>query len=213
MARLPTVPRQELKHLYLMRHGETTWNRANRIQGHRGPGLSVRGRRQVMQSARHLPGRAIERIFTSDLRRAEESAGITHQRLRVPITVLPGLREIGLGAWEGLTPDQVNRRYRDGYAKWMAAPGSVRIPDAEAHAHFCARVRRCWTHELISGHEQSILVVTHGGVIAALLAHLLHARYNALILGLAIDNASITHVTLHGQRVHVPMINHTWERR
>ena len=213
MARLPTIPDDALKHLYLMRHGETTWNRSNRIQGHSNPPLSLTGRRQVLESARHLRGRGIERIFTSDLRRAMASAGIVERALQAPVTVLPPLREICLGAWEGLTPDQVNRRYHEGYAKWMAAPGSVRVPRAEPHEHFCARIRRCWTQTLIRGHERRILVATHGGVIAALLAHLLHARYNALIIGLAIDNASITHVTLHGKRVHVPMINHTWRHR
>lgn len=213
MARLPTVPSEALKHLYLMRHGETTWNRSNRIQGHSNPPLSRTGRRQVLHSARHLRGRGIERMFTSDLRRAAESARLAQQVLQAPITMLPALREISLGAWEGLTPDQVNRRYREGYAKWMAAPGNVRIPQAESHDAFCARIRRCWTQALVRGHEQRILVVTHGGVIAALLAHLLHARYNTLIIGLAIDNASVTHVTLHGRRVHVPMINHTWRHR
>ena len=213
MARLPTISEDALKHLYLMRHGETTWNRSNRIQGHSNPALSAAGRRQVLQSARHLRGRRIERIFTSDLRRAVESARIAQRVLRVPLTVLPSLREICLGRWEGLTPDQVNRRYREGYAKWMASPGGVRIPRAEPHDAFCARIRRCWREALVRGHEQRILIVTHGGVIAALLAHLLHARYNTLIIGLAIDNASITHVTLHGQRVHVPMINHTWRHR
>ena len=213
MARLPTVPDDSLKHLYLMRHGETTWNRTNRIQGHSDPALSPTGRRQVLESARHLRGLGIERMFASDLRRATESARIVERVVRAPITVVPALREINLGRWEGLTPDQVNRRYREGYAKWMAALGNVRVPGAESHDAFCARIRRCWTQVLVRGHERRILIVTHGGVIAALLAHLLHARYNTLIIGLAIDNASITHVTLYGRRVHVPMINHTWRRR
>lgn len=213
MARLPTLPEDQLKHLYLMRHGETTWNRSNRIQGHRNPALSRAGRAQVLATARHLRGRGIERIFTSDLRRAMESARIVQRTLGVPLTVLPQLREINLGTWEGLTPDQVNRRFRNGYAKWMADPSNVRIPRAEPHPAFCRRVRRCWKVQLVAGHERQILIVTHGGVIAALLAHLLRAHYDAFIVGLAIDNASLTHVVLHGRQVRVAMINRTWDHR
>lgn len=212
MARLP-IPSTPPKHLYLLRHGETTWNRHNRIQGHRDPRLSPLGRRQVLASARQLRGRGIERIFASDLRRAMESARLVQRVLRVPITVNPLLREIDLGRWEGLTPDQVNARFANGYAKWLASPANVHIPGAERHAAFKQRVVRCWRDCLVSGYEERILVVTHGGVITALLAHLLHASFDTLILGLAIDNASVTHVELHGRRARVAMINHVWHQR
>ena len=201
------------KHLYLMRHGETVWNATNRIQGHRNSPLSAAGRAQVLSTARHLRHRRIERIFTSDLRRATGTAQLVRRYVQAPLTVLPTLREIDLGAWEGLTPDQVDRRFNNGYAKWLASPAHTRIPRAESHGAFCRRVKRCWKHELIAGHEESILVVTHGGVIAALLAHLLRAQYDIFIIGLAIDNASLTHVVLHGALVRVEMINHTWHRK
>lgn len=211
MARLPSFdPDESLKDLYLLRHGETTWNRDNRIQGHRDPALSRLGCAQVRTTARHLRGRGIERIFVSDLRRALQSAQIVERVLRVPVTIVPELREIDLGAWEGLTPDQVNRRFRNGYAKWMASPSSVTIPQAEPMQAFRRRVRRCWRRDLVSGQERSILVVTHGGVITALLSHLLRAKFDTLIIGLAINNASLTHVALRGAQVRVEQINHTW---
>ena len=213
MARLPTISGAPPKHLFLMRHGETTWNSSNRIQGHRDPPLSLKGRRQVQATANHLPHRQIERIFSSDLRRAVATARLVREVVDAPMTVLPTLREIDLGAWEGLTPDQVNRRFNNGYAKWLASPAHTRIPKAETHTAFCRRVERCWRQELIVGHEQTILVSTHGGFIAPLLAYLLHAHYDAFIVGLAIDNASLTHVVLHGAHVRVEMINHTWHRK
>ena len=105
--------------LILARHGETDWNRENRFQGHADPPLNDLGREQSAELAARLAGEGIARVYTSPLRRASETAEIVARELGLEVEHLEGLREIDVGAWSGLTRDEVAVRFPDEYALWL----------------------------------------------------------------------------------------------
>jgi broad specificity phosphatase PhoE len=133
--------------LLIARHGETDWNRERRWQGHADPPLNELGRAQAAELAGALARERLEAIYSSDLRRACETAEIVGAQLGVPVTSDPALREIDVGTWSGLTREELEGREWDGEAP-------------EAHgARVLAAVRR-----IVRQHpEGRVLVVTHGG--------------------------------------------------
>ena len=87
----------------LVRHGETDWNAAGRLQGHTDRPLSDYGREQARRLAAQLAGEALDAIYASDLARARETAEIVGAQLHLPVVLDPDLREKDWGNWEGLT--------------------------------------------------------------------------------------------------------------
>ncbi len=92
--------------LILVRHGETDWNAAGRLQGHTNRPLNEYGRTQSKRLAEQLAGDGIAAIYASDLARALETAEIIGERLGLPVAVDPDLREKNWGTWEGLTSEE-----------------------------------------------------------------------------------------------------------
>jgi broad specificity phosphatase PhoE len=92
--------------LLLVRHGETDWNAAGRLQGHTDRPLNDFGRAQARTLAEQLAEDGIEAIYASDLARARETAEIVGERLGLAVEIDPDLREKDWGTWEGLTSDE-----------------------------------------------------------------------------------------------------------
>lgn len=196
---------------YLVRHAQTVWNGENRLQGHSDVPLSPEGRRQAKRLAVFFGHRRLEGIFTSQLQRSRRTAeaiaaGNTH---RVSPVVSEELAEMHLGVWEGLTPEEIDARYGGAYRRWSACPSSIRIPQAESLDGFRKRVRRAWGRLSRSRAEGDYVVVSHGGVIAALLADALEADYDTMLRRLRLDNAGITAVGCYAGVSHVLWINST----
>lgn len=200
-------PSSDSLFLFLVRHGESVSNGQNRIQGHSDSGLSERGRRQAAKIARRLAGQRFDKVYCSDLGRAHTTCRIITERTGHKPHVDPRLREIGLGEWEGLSTDEVNAKYRRGYDRWLQSPTRMKIPGAERVSEFHARVRTR-TEEILAAHASgSVLVVTHGGVIASLVSHWLRSSFDHTLLNLRIDNTSLTVVERNPHRVKIHLLN------
>jgi broad specificity phosphatase PhoE len=156
--------------LILARHGETDWNRENRFQGHADPPLNALGRRQSAELADVLAGEGLARVYTSPLRRASETAEIVARRLALELESLEALREIDVGAWSGLTRDEVAARFPEAYARWLErAPHG--FEDGETYDQLEARVLPA-IRRLSERHpSETLLVVTHGGPSRIVQAH------------------------------------------
>ncbi len=146
--------------LLLVRHAETEWNREGRWQGHADPPLNEAGRAQAHALATTLAGERLDAIYSSDLRRATETAEILGAALGHPVTTDPDLREIDVGSWSGLTREEVAVQFPD----WETHDGESREALGE---RVVAAVRR------IAGRhpEGRVLIVSHGGSIRALQRH------------------------------------------
>src|SRR3989338_579457 len=154
----------------IVRHAESAFNDENRIQGHKDSGLTERGLHQAKRLALELKKIKIDKIYSSDLGRAYSTTLEIVHHTKLPIVRDPLLREIHLGAWEGMTPEEVDAMYDKGYQKWLKKPSSITIPKGEGLRHFKKRVTERIRTIARAHRGKTVLVVTHGGVITALLA-------------------------------------------
>jgi broad specificity phosphatase PhoE len=143
--------------LLLARHGETDWNREGRWQGWADPPLNATGRAQAHRLADELRAIAFDAVYSSDLRRAHETAAILAAPHGVPVVADVGLREIDIGSWSGLTRAEIAERFPDG-----------RRPDGETHEQHGARVREAVVRIARDHLGDRILLVAHGGTIRAI---------------------------------------------
>lgn len=187
---------------YLIRHGETEWNRIGRWQGHADVPLSALGREQAHALAQRLQTErfTVDHIYASDLSRAFETAQIVARRLRLPIEQLPDLREIHLGSWSGLTRDEIMQRFPGALVTFHYAP------DGETRDIFGQRISSAIAHLAKQHPGERLMLVTHGGVIRTFLLHIYEAQGQLHAYVPPITNTSITeiqfqHGSWHVQRV------------
>jgi probable phosphoglycerate mutase len=140
--------------LVLVRHGESAWIAEGRFQGHGDPPLSEVGRRQAQAVGQRLaapaempslpvPGYPPLAIWHSPLLRAAQTAQAIHEARAgdAPLRRLDALIELGQGDWEGLTHDEVRRRWPDELAAWRSDPLHHHAPGGEALADALVRAR------------------------------------------------------------------------
>jgi broad specificity phosphatase PhoE len=155
--------------LLLIRHAESSWNAADRWQGHGDPPLSDRGRAQAHALARELAREAIDVLVSSDLRRAVETAAILGQARSLQPELNPRLRELDIGDWEGLTREQIERTAGDALRRFDDGDLDVRPGGGENLREIEQRAFSVVT-ELVDAHPgRRLAIVTHLGVIRALL--------------------------------------------
>jgi probable phosphoglycerate mutase len=162
---------EENRTIWLVRHGESTWNALGLIQGHaEGPRLTEKGREQSAAAADGLRDGAVEAIYASDLERAQETAAFVGSALGLSVQSHPALRERCFGVFEGrpLTSlDSADSGIRDD----RVVDASVRPEGGESLDEMYGRVGSFveWLEE--QGHGGDVVVVTHGGTIRALRAY------------------------------------------
>lgn len=196
--------------LIIVRHAESAYNLQNRIQGHHDSGLTKKGLSQARRLAGRIRHFRIDRIYSSDLGRAySTTVEITRHLKRVKIVRDPRLREILLGDWEGMTPEDVDRLYEKGYQRWQKKPSAMVIPNAEKVDRFRRRVTERVRQIAAQNRGKTVLLVTHGGVITALLSDWLRADFDRVLKGIQIDNTSLTFVEIASSNVKLWVVNDT----
>jgi broad specificity phosphatase PhoE len=151
------VPRR----LLLVRHGESTWNAVSRWQGQADPPLSPFGERQAEDAGARLAEIAtIAAVWASNLVRARRTGDLIARHLGIAqVREEPRLRERDVGAWSGLTRDEIEERW-PGYLAARRSP-----PDFEGDDELLARTRAGLAAAVDGSGPGDVLVVTHGGVI------------------------------------------------
>lgn len=155
---------------WLIRHGETEEWARQRCYGSLEVGLSPNGRIQMARAAQHLKTESIASIFSSPRTRALDSARMIAAECSCPCEVVPGLREIDFGDFEGLSYDEIAARYPEEYQSWMEKPVAVRFPNGEDFSTLQARVLGAFRGIAERSAGQTVGIVTHGGVIRVLVA-------------------------------------------
>lgn len=182
------------RRLILLRHGETEYNATRRMQGQLDTNLSERGIAQAHTAAKELRDLGIAKIISSDLTRARDTASVVGEDLGVEVVVDKRLRETHLGQWQGKTHDEVDTAHDGARARWRS-DATWAPPEGESRVDVAQRARDV-VDELLDTYDEwgnsAVLLVAHGGTIAALTAALLGlevAQY-PLLKGLGNANTS-----------------------
>lgn len=152
----------------VVRHGETDWNAARRLQGHSDIPLNAAGCVQAQATGRQLADEVFDGVYSSDLARAAHTAETICANSRHPVTLRADLRERHFGTLQGLTSDEVRARFPELIARVEARDPSF-VPDGgESLADFAQRVRKAFDAIADAHRGEQVLVVTHGGVLDVL---------------------------------------------
>ena len=181
-----------MRRLLLARHGQSVSNAVRRFQGVQDVPLSELGRRQAEALARAFGQRRIAAVYSSPLQRARHTAELVAAAVQAPRRSVDDLRELSLGEWEGCTVEEVEARPGNPYACWVRDPVGSLPPGGEPLADVQGRVVRALADiERAHPNGDDVLVVCHGGVISAYLAHCLGLPLSS-IWRLTVSNCSIT---------------------
>lgn len=183
-----------MRTLWLARHGQSLSNAVRRFQGTQDIALSDLGRRQAVALSAGLRGRTVAHVYASPLERARHTAEIALAGLDLPLTVVDDLRELSLGEWEGCTVEEIRTQPGDPYARWVRDPVQCLPPGGEPLADVQARVVQA-VERIAAAHPNGddVLIVSHGGVISALLAHWLGLPLSS-IWRIAVANCSLSEI-------------------
>ncbi len=148
--------------LLLVRHGETAWNAAGRLQGHTDIELNDSGRAQAQTIAAAVAGAGLVGVWTSDLSRARQTGEIVAGSLGLPPPrVEPDLRERRFGVFEGLTRDECATRHPEAWHAWTTRTAAP--PGGESREDAVARLTAALTR-ILTATAGPTLVVSHGGL-------------------------------------------------
>jgi len=164
--------------IYLIRHGQISQFTPRRFVGQSDLPLTDHGRFQMSQVAQYFLDKEVSRLLCSPLSRCLESAGIVGAALGLRPEVVPDLREIGLGSWEGLSVEEVREQFPGRYEARGRNMAGFRPPGGESFADV---QRRAWAaFEAVTAElGEPVAIIAHGGVNRVLLCR---------ILGMSLEN-------------------------
>ena len=161
--------------VFLVRHGETEWNRQQIFRGMSDVPLNENGKRQAEALGRRLAAIPIGSIYASKLGRALETAKAIAGGQRKESFVIPddGFTDINYGEWAGLSYDEARIKFPEAYAKWQREPQGMHFPGGESLQSVQLRAWRSFDRIFhATGNGEDIAIVSHQVVIRALLCGL-----------------------------------------
>ena len=160
--------------MIFVRHGETLWNQELRYQGQQDSPLSPAGIRQAQKVGEFLSEREVDAVYSSDLKRALFTAQTIARHHHINPSVDQRLREMSFGLWEGLTREEVVKRYPELWSARLQNSLETRIPDGELPGEVVTRFQSFLQECTAKDEGQTIVVVSHGAALRLVIASLLH---------------------------------------
>lgn len=183
--------RNKLTTIYIVRHGETEWNRQGLLQGHSDSLLTAKGEQQAKQIAEELKDVHFHEVFSSDLLRAKRTAEIIALERKIAIKTTQALRERFYGRFEGKPYREINEALATLLLQYEQVSDQLlsrlQLADTETIEQAAARFITFLREIAVGFKGKTLLIVTHGGVMRYLLIHLGFATHATLPTG-AIGN-------------------------
>jgi alpha-ribazole phosphatase/probable phosphoglycerate mutase len=177
--------------IYLIRHGQTDWNIAGKIQGTHDIPLNETGRGQALKLAEAMDTRPVAKIFSSPLKRAANTAAMIGERQSTEICSMKQLVEVEFGKWEGLTWAEIQKEYPEEFKGWTDKPEMVSPPGGEALEHIQGRCIGAWNEiRKITAGLEDVAIVSHGATLKHLFSFMM--GYDTKKDPGIVENASIT---------------------
>lgn len=189
--------------ILFVRHGETDWNIAKRVQGTTDIPLNENGIKQAELLCENLEKEKINlcRIYSSRQIRALTTAEIVGLRFSVPVKVISGLEEMNFGLFEGHTWDEIGVLFPDELIKWQSAKRCHKTPNGESYQDVLERlfsglnqIMEEMKNDYLGG---DVLIVTHGAVILSLLTLKNDLDFETSYQEINIENAKVIRLELH----------------
>jgi len=174
--------------IYIVRHGETDWNKVRRIQGHTDIPLNSEGESQALMLGNKFESINFSAIYSSDLSRAKRTAELIVNAKRLPVTTSELLRERFWGIIEGENIDELNQLYGDhmkNFLTMLDPPKELLRPELATIETYKQTNERVMSYlsKLSEQHvEEEILVVSHSGVLKGLLMQLGGIHYGRCLI-------------------------------
>lgn len=194
--------------LFLIRHGETKWNRELRFQGHADLELNQRGLEQAQITAHFLAEHRFDRFYSSDLKRAGQTAEVLAAPHNLPVSARKDLREINYGDWEGQTYRQLWEQEPQSLEKWSQDPSAIKPPGGETLPDFQLRVVNFFFSLIKESAGKRIVVICHGGTLMVYLAYILQMPLK-LCNRFQFDHLGISRIIVYEQNPIISMLNNT----
>ncbi len=166
--------------LYLVRHGQTLWNQQRRLQGQRDSALTSEGLRQAESLADRLINKKFSAIYTSDLGRTMITSRIVSAKLNGQ-QVYPDirLRERNFGIFHGLNWEEIMKRFPEEGKNEKSGNVEYIIPEGESRQQVLDRSKEFLNDIILKHQGESILAVTHGGIVSSVVRLVLNIPVNA----------------------------------
>ena len=162
--------------IYLIRHGETEWNKIGKLQGSSDIQLLPEGIKQAHMLADHAPFHAVDAIYSSDLSRAVMTAEILAEKFNLPVIKERGLRETSFGDWEGRFLSDLAKENPKGFEYFFTKPDKVQPPNGETFLQSQARIMNALDEIIADNEGRNIIVVSHGAAIRLIICAALDIR-------------------------------------
>ena len=159
---------------FLVRHGETEWNKLGRFQGHTDISLNERGLSQARETAKASSEWGLCAIYSSPLIRTAQVAEEIAKVIAMPVSKQPGLKELSLGDLEGVTGEDMRNNWPEVFSAWRSNPEKVSMPNGESLVQLR---ERCWQAildiEQKHSADDSVTVISHNFAIRSIVGELL----------------------------------------
>ena len=186
------------KTLLLVRHGRIEDSFEGRFIGSTDVPLATDCRTEVEALARHIRAQEPSRCICSPLKRARQTAEILTEAVGLTIEIDPDLREVDFGRWEGLSFEEISASDPEMVKRWASWDEDFAFPEGESVRDFLMRLRSA-ADRMTAGSDETILAVTHGGFIRAMICHLLGLSDHQYVL-FDVRRASLTAIEVIGGR-------------
>lgn len=156
--------------IYLVRHAEAEGNVKEFFQGNTDTALTEKGRQQLECLAERFRGVHLDAVYASPFQRARQTADAVNLHHGLPVLTEYALREIGGGAWEGRTWQEIPEQYPEAYRMWTQKMWAFCAPDGDAMTDVYRRMQEILTKIAAENAGKTVAVVSHGCALRNFLA-------------------------------------------
>ncbi len=189
--------------LYLIRHGRSTWNAEGRVQGQADAPLDDTGREQAQKLAQKLRDIDFDAFYSSPLSRARETAKIVAEPHDLPITFDERLMERSFGNWTGKLGAEIDEEMKKPPHNNWRFEGP---PGGESRIQIVNRAMSVFNEIIAARTDQTIAVVSHGGLLSAYLAHVIGLPLETSVY-IHFFNTAVARIRFQNGQIHIISIN------
>ncbi|MFB3886904.1 MAG: histidine phosphatase family protein [Thermodesulfobacteriota bacterium] len=192
--------------VYLIRHGQTAWNKEEIFRGRADVSLNSVGLREAELVGEYLKGTEIHAIYSSPLSRARETARRIAQFFNLKVQFLEGINDMSFGRWEGHPLREIQITDRELYQQWREEPHLVRIPGGETLDEVRVRAMAALDQVAQYHHGKTVVLVSHRVVNKVIICGILGID-NSHFWQIGQDTAAINRIQFQEGRYVLSLLN------